>query len=352
MRLWKSGDNVDHLALIAKIARVLDAYMADRPLYAAEVLRRWYRSAPGPAERAIIAACAPREGEQRRRTPSDADRTPQWNRKNKHEAPRDVRTERRADARRRRRSRDEQNAAAVAANYQEVRAGIAEGAQILDRDDRTRAEQVYASGFDYDRAALYRTSVEMPCLWAGCRRLRERNDLDAERVKAGHGDDGLCRECREDDRPGIAPLPVGHTMRDAIHARCAFIFDEQNGALAGLLALRSAYKESRNANTQALIAEWVATNLPDEDDPAELAKCTWCGERPAREDGACTDELCREAAAELAAEEEAAAEKEKRARYRLHLVKPKRTTKGKAATKPKRTTKGKADARTKRPANR
>ncbi|MEU7477072.1 hypothetical protein AB0A63_13880 [Lentzea sp. NPDC042327] len=324
------------------LIHMLDKELKDRPRTAAAVFQRYYDTAPSDADRNVVLAFMAYGDKQPRRQPNTDEPT---RNRSSYRAPSKVTTSRRDDVRRRRRSRDEQNAAAIAASYAETRAGLTEGAQNLDRDERTRAEQVYASGdVDYDAAALYRTAVELPCL--DCTRLRERGDLDAARARAGHGDDGLCRECRADNRPGIAPLPEGHTLRDAVHARCAFIFDSREDAFAGLLALRSAFTASRNAHTRALIAEWVGTNVPDEEGRNETPStlCASCGQQAARRDGVCADELCREFVAELAAEEAAtgqtATEPEAApAEYRQHAVKSKRR-------------KRKADARTRRPANR
>ncbi|MFI6029452.1 hypothetical protein [Amycolatopsis magusensis] len=290
--------------MIARVADVLE----NRPRTAVDILRHWWASAPSDADRAIIAACAPKNGEQRRRPQSDTGRAPRWNGRNNYQAPSTVRTEQRAELRRRRKSRQEQNDAAAFRRYQAERAGVAEGEQIPDRDDATRAEQVYASGFDYDRAALYSTDVAFRCL--SCSINRGRYDLDRARMSAGHGDDGLCAECRESGRPGIPELPAGHTLADAVTARCSFIWAER-GTVAARVALRAEWRQAPAPAVRAAIADYVSAHLSAEQPaevPAELSPCTGCPDpRTARDlrgvaedDGLCAE--CRAAdAAETAA---------------------------------------------------
>ncbi|MGW4527835.1 hypothetical protein [Amycolatopsis sp. NPDC004378] len=297
------------LWLIAKIADVLD----NRPRTAVDILRQWWASAPSAEDRAIIAACAPKNGEQRRRPQADTGRAPRWNGRNNYQAPGTVRTEQRAELRRRRRSRQEQNDAAAFRRYQAERAGVTEGEQIPDRDDAARAEQVYASGFDYDRAALYGTDLAFRCL--SCSISRGRYDLDRARMSAGHGDDGLCAECRESGRPGIPELPAGHTPADAVTARCSFVW-AQLGTVAARVALRAEWRQATTPAVRAAIADYVSAHLPAEEPaevPAELAPCTGCPDaRTARDlrgvaedDGLCAE--CRAADAETAEQAEPAA---------------------------------------------
>ncbi|GAA2678820.1 MULTISPECIES: hypothetical protein [Actinosynnema] len=283
------------LWLIDRIAKLLE----NRPNTAVDILRHWWATAPTEADRAIIAACAPKNGEQRHRPQADTDRAPRWNRRNRYQAPGTVKTDQRAELRRRRRSRQEQDDAAAFANYQRERAAVAEGDQIPDRDERAQAEQVYASGFDYDRAALYGTDVAFRCL--SCSISRGRYDLDHDRMAAGHGDDGLCAECRESGRPGIPALPPWHNPADAVTARCAFIL-AQSDAAAARVVLRAEWRQATAPAVRAVIADFVTANLPVQEPaevPAELGTCATCpDERTARDlrgvavdDGMCAE--CR-----------------------------------------------------------
>lgn len=298
-KLINSAD-MRQLWLISRIATLLE----DKPRAAVDILRHWYRVAPTDVDRAIIAACAPKDGEQRRRTQAAADRAPRWNRRSTYQAPGTVRTEQRADLRRARRTRQEQQDAAAFRRYQNERAGLAEGQQTPDRDSAARDGQVYGSGFDYDAAALFDTRG-LRCL--SCWINRGSAELDAERVKAGHGDDGLCVECRDAGRPGIPPLPVGHLQRDEIIARCEFISAEL-AEPAARVALRTEWRRATDPAIRALIADYVTANLPAEAAPAELAACASCSEARTARDvrGVDTDDAlcaeCRAVDAEPAAE--------------------------------------------------
>ncbi|MFI9811411.1 hypothetical protein [Saccharothrix variisporea] len=142
-------------------------------------------------------------------------------------APRDLRTEFRPEARRtltehdRARLRAQNRSDAQAAAYAD-RAGI---------DDQPPPAPVYASGLDYDRAAVHALRGT-PCV----RCWLERTPADYRT----HSDDGLCGECRDKGRPGIPELPAGHTRADAVRARCDF--------------LAATY-----GNSRALLAQWWKT---------------------------------------------------------------------------------------------
>ncbi|WP_309117034.1 hypothetical protein [Saccharothrix sp.] len=288
------------LWLIRQIADVLE----NRPQTAASILRRWSETAPTDADRAIIAACTPAPGEQRHRPQPEADRPPRWNSHNKYQAPSTVHTRQRGDVRRQRRTRQQQINAAVLANYQAERAGVAEGDQILDRDERARAEQPYASGFDYDRAALYDTDVPFRCL--ACTINRGSYDLDRARIDAGHGDDGLCADCRESGCPSIPELNVGHSLTDAVTARCAFIL-AAFGPVAARVFLRAEWRLITTPVVRAAIADFASANLPPEEPaetPATPTPCATCaGDRTLRDVRglAADDGLCRTCRADTTA---------------------------------------------------
>lgn len=304
-KLINQADTHD-LWLIAKVANVLE----ERPRTAVDILRHWWSTAPTDTDRAIIAACAPKDGAQRHPAKPATNRTI---RRSNHR-PRPVSTEQRNDVRRRRRTRQEQADAAAMARYQAERAGQAEGSQIPDRDEAAQAEQVYASGFDYDSAALYGTT-ESRCL--SCSIGRERYDLDRTRLQAGHGDDGLCAECREIGRPGIPELPAGHTYLENIAARCAFIRAELGDAAARVV-LRTEWQRTRRLGVRAAIADYVTAYLPEKVTAPALPVCELCEStltprdmrNPTTDGSRCTD--CRTFSAEVDAHEAAADEADAR----------------------------------------
>jgi PAS domain-containing protein len=337
------------LWLIAQIAHVLES----RPRTAVDILRQWWCSAPSEADKAIIFACAPKDGEQRHRPkPANGRVLP----RTRHHRPSAVTTTVDVMAKRAR-SRQEQADAADFARYRAESAGVADGDQVQDRDDRRQAEQVYASGIDYDRAALYRTGLEFRCLF--CNVEREKYDLHAERMQAGHGDDGLCQECRETRKDGIPELPAGHSAADAIDARCSFIWERAVTASAARVFLQGEWKRAVTPAVREAIADYARANLPQEQ-PAEapaanLGTCELCPERRtakdvrgvADDDGLCAE--CRALLAELAAEDEAAmttvaeapaeldaepeAEQAERPEYCQHRAPSKRKTKRQASAR-------------------
>ncbi|GAB3162205.1 hypothetical protein GCM10027258_80840 [Amycolatopsis stemonae] len=294
------------LWLIARIADLLE----NRPRTAVDILRQWWASAPSEGDRAIIAACAPKNGEQRRRPQADTGRAPRWNGRNKYQAPSTVKTEQRAELRRRRRSRQEQADAAEFAKYQAERAGVADGEQLRDRDDAARAEQVYASGFDYDRAALYGTGGTR-CV--GCWISRGPGEVNAERIEEGRNDDGLCVECRESGVAGIPALPAVHSRRSAVYARCDFIAAQLMTTDAVMRAMRREWREAADPAVRGMIADYATAHqfyadafdrLAGPVDVPELADCGTCGEQRKPRDVrwlSADDGLCTECRAETAA---------------------------------------------------
>lgn len=288
--------------------------LENRPHTAVALLRHWQDTAPTDADRAIIAACMPEQDAPRRRAESDTGRAPAWNGRNNYQAPSTVTTTQRNDVRRRRRSRQQQQDAAAFTQYREQRAGVREGDQLKDRDERAQDAQVYASGFDYDRAALHGTEEPFRCL--SCRISRGRYDLDGDRIKDGHGDDGLCAECRDSGRPGIPELPAGHSVADAVTARCSFYWAEL-GTVAARVALRVEWQQAAKLpEVREAIADYVTANLPaekpteEEADTPALTACQFCAaprsprdyrqvRKAGTDDGLCG--ACRELSAEYAA---------------------------------------------------
>ncbi|WP_143467019.1 hypothetical protein [Lentzea kentuckyensis] len=292
------------LWVIARIANELD----ERPHTALAFINHLLETAPSEEDRAIVAACLPEPGETRRTVERSSQRAPHWNSTNKHEAPRDLKTEQRNELRRKARSRQEQADAAGFARYRVDSAGVADGDQVPDRHDRAAAEQVYASGFDYDRAALYATEVPFACLACGI--CRGRYDLNGARVQAGHGDDMLCGECRAAGCAGLPELVVGHSLADLVTARCSFVWAKHGDVVARAL-LRSDWRHAPTDAVREIITDYARAYLSAEpptearQDVAELSDCVTCGVQrepndtnaPAADDGQCA--ACRELAAEL-----------------------------------------------------
>ncbi len=291
--------DVRQLRLVAAVVKVRET----RPNTARVIVGQWWKQAHNEADRALIAACMPEKGEKpRERLRSDS---PRATRRTRRAAADRVTTEQRAELIKKRNTRQELADAALMARYEAERAGVADGPQVQDRDERAQAEKVYASGFDYDCAALYGTEIAFRCL--GCTISRGRYDLDRVRMQAGTGDDGLCSDCREKGIRGIPELPAGHTKAEAIKARCDFVWQEVNADLGVVVAVRrlkSQWREGRTPFVRAIIGEFgteqvAAAEVAAEqaaEAPAELNACGTCGEARSERDvrGVAADDfLCK-----------------------------------------------------------
>lgn len=204
-----------------------------------------------------------------RPAPTPADHRSTW-----RTAPRDLDTETRPEARR---TLTEQDRAGLRARDR-VEAQAAAYADRAGVDDEPPPAAVYASGLDYDRAAVP-TLRGTPCVrcWL-------------ERTPADHradSDDGLCGECRDKGRPGIPELPAGHTRVDAVHARCAFLAATYGNSRALLAQWWKTYATPADRHA---ISEWVDRH-PFSDTPpttgipaprTETAAGTDAGERCTR----------------------------------------------------------------------
>lgn len=239
-KLLNRADTHD-LTVIAQCGHMLETW----PRTAVTHLRDYWRRST-EHDRAIIAACVPEPGEPcHRREPQPA-RAPRWTRTNTYQAPRDLRTEVRPEARRHQKPNQRQDIATVTA-YDAERAGV--------DDQPPRAEPAPGYHLDYDRAAVPDVRGT-PCV--RCWLERASTDLATARVRAGHGDDGLCASCRDAHRPGIPELPTEHTRADAITARCAFI--AAHVPTAAVKILRNEWKRATGADRD-VIAAWVAAHL-------------------------------------------------------------------------------------------
>ncbi|UVS80587.1 hypothetical protein Actkin_04338 [Actinokineospora sp. UTMC 2448] len=265
-------DTLDPEALdvIARCITILEA----SPRVALPKLRHYWKTCGDTTSRAIIAACAPTDTPtipEQRTAPTQS----------RQRAARDLRTETRPDLRRSpsrtpaqaaalRRAERETNA------YQDTRAGVEEGTEPQERP----------AGYtlDYDRAAL--TALRgTPCV----RCWTERPTADHDR----RHDDGLCGECRDRGREGIPVLPEGHTLADAVAARCAFITAHAPAAAHGIL--RREWTRASTREHRDLIAAWVAAHR-DQITPAPAGAvghaaghCRACGSYRALRRRRCAD---------------------------------------------------------------
>ena len=220
--LLNSADPHD-LEVIANCAHILENW----PIIGVAKLR-WYWGGANEHDRAIIAACAPSQGDQRNSPTHRTKRDPQWSRKTFYRAARDNRPPLR---------RAEDPEPAIVAAYHVDRAGVDDAPERDERPDG------YA--LDYDRAALAPMRAT-PCV----RCWTERSTVNVTSKQ----DDGLCDECRDKGRPGIPALSEVHSRADAIEARCAFIA-EHYPALAVKLLRR--YWHQCMTDDRPTIEAWV-----------------------------------------------------------------------------------------------
>lgn len=207
----------------------------------AKLAAYWKRS--GPTARAIIEACAPKKDDRVRKQVTEPAPVPQWNERNKYQAPRDERREIRPELRRRRdqrQVRQDNRARQVIEKYQAERGGV---------DDAPERTENPAYSIDYDKAAVH-VLRGTPCVH--CWIERPEDDYTAST------DDGLCPECRERDCPGIPTLPHGHTRADAIAARCAYIADHYGPSSAKAILTRE--WKAATWRDRTVIAAWVRAN--------------------------------------------------------------------------------------------
>lgn len=204
-----------------------------------------------------------------RPAPAPADQRGTW-----RTAPRDLHTETRPEARR---TLTEQDRAGLRARDR-VEAQAAAYADRAGVDDEPPPAAVYASGLDYDRAAVSALHGT-PCV--RCWLERTPSDYRAD------SDDGLCGECRDKGRPGIPELPAGHTRVDAVQARCAFLVATYGNSRA---LLAQWWKNYATPADRDAISEWVechpfadtppTTGIPaprTETDTDAGERCTRCG---------------------------------------------------------------------------
>ncbi|MFJ4649683.1 hypothetical protein ACIP5Y_00250 [Nocardia sp. NPDC088792] len=147
-----------------------------------------------------------------------------------------------------------------------------------ERDDpgAARAELII-DRHDYDLDAI--TGVPTT-LCVSCRLERAAIDRHTERVHAGHGDDGLCGECRSLGRPGLPELAPGHTLTDRIHARLDFLAEHFPTSNRGIY--RQEWRHA-TAHERPIISAWVKDHTHPEPEQPRTAPVTekadlngWC----------------------------------------------------------------------------
>ncbi|MEV4238953.1 hypothetical protein AB0J47_27675 [Nocardia sp. NPDC049737] len=93
---------------------------------------------------------------------------------------------------------------------------------LRGRDDARPEIPRQGNGLDYDGAAMVPTMG-----WRCVSCFIERPMTDQRPIHIRHGqlvsDDGLCDSCRDDDRPGIPPLPDQFTAEQFVFSRCEFL---------------------------------------------------------------------------------------------------------------------------------
>jgi len=222
------------LWLIDKIVTLVE----QEPSTAVDSLRHWWKTAPTEADKAIIAACAPK-GRQ------PANRGPKRNGRPNYRPASTVKKDQRDELRRRRNTRQEIQSAASFARYQAERAGV-------DDEPRQDNDTTYASGFDFDTTAVD-DLAGLPC--AVC--LTERAVHD----RVLRHDDGLCVECR-DGHTGITPVHSDGKIQRAqfLMDRCAVIAANHTARAALTLMRQWWTKSTANRHDRPIIAGWIAAH--------------------------------------------------------------------------------------------
>lgn len=235
-------------ATAALLGRCLAACESSEPTRTERL--RWLWRHTDDDGRALVEACAPRR-DTRPLPPlpavdAEPARTPRWTSDTLHQAPRDQPTrylpaEQRPTPRTAREART--------ADLRETDAYLDERAPLGEQDART-PEQTDYEQLDYDQAAVpaLRGTACVVC-------FIERATRDQHR----RPDDGLCEDCRDTGRAGIAPLPAGHTRADAIAARCAHLTEHAATHTQAAELLRVEWRRADRA-ARGVIAGWVAAH--------------------------------------------------------------------------------------------
>ncbi|MFF3569237.1 hypothetical protein ACFYXQ_15815 [Nocardia jiangxiensis] len=217
----------------------------------------WYRNEP---HRALIEACVPKQGEgQHIRQPAREQRP----------TPDEIRP----------------RAGTVTEAYED------ELGKTERNDPGTPRKELIVDRRDYDIDAVDRGHIG---LCVSCRLERYAIDRYTGQIQTGHGDDGLCSECRSLARPGIPELPLGHTYRQSIEARMTFLAESFHTRGRALFRQEWEYS-SRKA--RPIIEAWVKAHTNPELPPQQLlvdsrsmnGECAKCQEWRQLRDRLCVD---------------------------------------------------------------
>jgi len=119
--------------------------------------------------------------------------------------------------------------------------------------------------YDIDAALEVRSG-----LCVSCRLERAEMDTLTGRVLTGHGDDGLCYDCRDSGRAGIPELPLGHVPVDAVLARLDFLADSFGTKDRGIY--RQEWRNSLLPAEKGIIGHWVKAQTSAANEAASVVE--------------------------------------------------------------------------------
>ncbi|MQY18963.1 hypothetical protein [Nocardia macrotermitis] len=158
-------------------------------------------------------------------------------------------------------------------------------------DPGTERKELIVDRRDYDLDAVDRGHIG---LCVSCRLERYAIDRYTGQIQSGHGDDGLCSECRSLGRPGVPELPLEHTYRDSIEARMTFLAESFNTHGRALFRQEWDYASHK---ARPIIEAWVKSHTTPEPPPKQLlidtkslnGECAKCNEWRQLRDQLCVD---------------------------------------------------------------
>ncbi|WP_216895620.1 hypothetical protein [Nocardia alni] len=259
LRQLEKGIDDQTWLIITEIAHTLRFKTHDAAL--GKLRNLWYRNEP---YRALIEACVPKQAEgQYIREPARKQRPTQD----------DVRP----------------RAGNITEQYED------ELGKTERNDPGTPRPEPIVDNRDYDIDAVDRGQIG---LCVSCRLERSAIDRETGQALTGHGDDGLCGECRGLGRPGIPELPLNHTRQQAVEARLQFLAESFHTdthtdprAVFRQEWLFAGYK------TRPIIEKWVDTHTEPEllkeqllvDARSMNGQCAKCKEWRQLRDKLCVD---------------------------------------------------------------
>ncbi|CAM4344485.1 hypothetical protein NONI108955_21895 [Nocardia ninae] len=159
------------------------------------------------------------------------------------------------------------------------------------REQGTPRPELIVDRRDYDRDAA--SKVTEP-LCVSCRLERACIDRWTGQITTGHGDDGLCGTCREEGRPGIPELPLGHSRDQAIRARLDAIATNFNSYSPALFRHEWRYGDLHTKDvTQAWVEQDNFPTVVKQSTTTQSAglngECAECGDWRQLRDELCVD---------------------------------------------------------------